>query len=395
MTIFLFLFWFSLSILFYCYAGYGMLLYLFNGVRRFLIRKDSHESGIELMPVTMIVAAFNEREVFEKKIANTFSLDYPPELLSFIFITDGSTDDPATILKNHPRIKHLHQPERKGKLAAIKRAMQHVQTPVVVFSDANTMLNTDAVRRLVAHYANKKVGGVAGEKKIAEQQSASAIGEAEGHYWQYESFLKKQDAGFYTVVGAAGELFSIRTDLFVVPPDNMICDDFIISMKVCLQGFRIGYEPGAYAVELPSASLREEQKRKIRISAGAYQAARYLVECLNVFKHPLLSFQYISRRLLRWIVCPLLLFFLFISNIIIACKFGFNNFYTVFLTGQMLFYLLALPGWWMIRTGRKAGWLSVPFYFVFMNYCLIRGFLLFISGKHTVLWEKSLRETSR
>src|SRR6185436_2545820 len=125
-------------------------------------------------------------------------------------------------------------------------------------------------------------GGVAGEKKISSEQHPTAVGEAEGLYWKYESFMKRQDADFNTVVGAAGELFSIRSSLFPQLDDHIILDDFVISMKICLAGYKIQYEPGAFATEFPSASLTEEEKRKVRISAGVYQCIGYLKKALNI-----------------------------------------------------------------------------------------------------------------
>jgi len=125
-------------------------------------------------------------------------------------------------------------------------------------------------------------------------------------------------------------LFSIRTALFPQLDEKIILDDFVISMKVCLQGYKIDYEPGAFATEFPSASLAEEEKRKVRISAGAYQSIGYLKGALNIFKHPLLSFQYISRRLLRWIFCPLMLIILLATNILIAFTATTHIIYLVF-----------------------------------------------------------------
>lgn len=386
------IFWISVSILFFCYVGYGLLLFLLNSAARFF-RGGKKEETASPLPVTLIIAVYNEKEILEEKIRNTMDIDYPADLLSIIFITDGSTDGSDMIVRNHPSITLMHQQERRGKLAAIKRAMQFVQTPIVVFSDANTILNRECIRRIVAHYDNPKVGGVAGEKKITGHKHVSAVGEAEGLYWQYESFLKRQDAGFYTVVGAAGELFSIRTPLFQAPDDSIILDDFIISMQVCLQGHTIAYEPAAFAIESPSASLKEEGKRKLRISAGAYQSIGYLKACLNFFRYPRLAFQYISRRLLRWVFCPPSILALLLVNILIVTRQEETVFYTWFLIAQILFYLLALPGWLLVRAGRKAGVLSIPFYFVFMNYCLVKGFIRFMKGKQTVLWEKSLRQT--
>jgi cellulose synthase/poly-beta-1,6-N-acetylglucosamine synthase-like glycosyltransferase len=273
--------------------------------------------------------------------------------------------------------------------------MRNVQTPFVVFSDANSLLNRESIKKIILCYRDPLVGGVAGEKKIARSQHPSAIGEAEGLYWQYESFLKKQDADFNTVVGAAGELFSIRTDLFEPPDQAFVLDDFIISMQICLKGYRIDYEPDAFAIEFPSASLQEEAKRKMRISAGAYQTIGYLKDCLNMLKFPRLSFQFVSRRLIRWVFCPLMLIVALISNIILAIHEPGHGFYTGSLAFQLFFYAMAALGWIQASSGRSMGILGVPFYFLFMNYCLVRGFIRFIKKDQTVLWEKSLREVTR
>ncbi len=384
------LFWTSLVILFYCYAGYGILLYLVNKIALFFKSSLPIAASGYTPSVTFIVAAYNEEVVLEEKIRNTLNLDYPADKLQMIFITDGSTDNSIDVVNKYPSIMLLHRVERSGKSAAIKRAMRFVETPLVIFSDANALLNKDCIKAIVKHFDDERVGGVAGEKKILNDHP-SAVGAAEGLYWKYESFMKKQDADFNTVVGAAGELYSIRTELFQEFNDQVILDDFVISMSICLQGYRFNYEPGAYAIEAPSASLSDEQRRKIRISAGAYQSIGYLKEGLNIFKNPSLSFQYISRRLLRWVACPFLLVILFFTNILLVIN-GASANYSYFLVIQLAFYFLALCGCLFICRGWKNIILNVPFYFVFMNVCLVNGFFNYIKGSQTVLWKKSLRE---
>ena len=380
------LFWISLFTLAYCYFGYGILLFLLNKTKRLFSFSTKNKILEDPIPVTLIVAAYNEAAVLEAKIKNTLALHYSD--LKIIFVTDGSTDDSEELIRRYPCITLLHHAERKGKFAAIRRAVQFVETPILVFSDANSMLNEDCIQKIALHYQDPIVGGVAGEKKI--QHSSSTIGEAESLYWKYESFMKKQDADFNTVVGAAGELFSIRTELFTEFDEDIILDDFIISMKICLQGYKIEYEPGAFAAETPSASLADEEKRKVRISSGAFQSVGYLSNALNFFKYPLLSFQYLSRRLLRWTVCPLLLAVLLLTNIFIV-SYGSIDLYKWTLVAQAFFYGTALLGYFFVRSGWKTGILNVPFYFIFMNYCLIKGFFVYLNGSHTVLWKKSLR----
>lgn len=391
MILYLF-FWIAFSLLFFCYIGYGLLVFIINLLKKPFIRHTNYPGPEENPTVSMIIAAYNEGIILKEKIINTLAIDYPRNKLKIIFVTDGTTDGSEKLVAVYPEIILMHQPERQGKLAAITRAMTQVKTPYVVFSDANTMLNSECIRKIMFHYADPSTGGVAGEKKIINTASGSAIGDAEGLYWQYESFMKKQDAGLNTVVGAAGELFSIRTHLFDPPSQSLVLDDFVISMKVCLKGYKIKYEPHAYAAELPSASLEEEKKRKIRISAGAFQAIYYLRQCLNVFKYPLLFFQYFSRRLLRWLVCPWAMILLLVINILIVNQPMSPVFYAWFLGMQLLFYMAAVAGWLLIRYGRHIGLLSVPFYFLFMNYCLVKGLVRFLKKQQPVEWERSQRE---
>ena len=162
----------------------------------------------------------------------------------------------------------------------------------MVFSDANTLLGRDSVRIIVDLFRNPKVGCVSGEKRIHQKQADAAAGAGEGLYWKYESTLKKWDAELYSVVGAAGELFAVRTELFhEVEPDTLL-DDFIISLRIAMQGYTIQYNPDAYAIETASANVKEELKRKIRISAGGIQSIIRLKKLLNIFKYGTLSFQY-------------------------------------------------------------------------------------------------------
>ncbi|OQY96105.1 MAG: hypothetical protein B6D37_03065 [Sphingobacteriales bacterium UTBCD1] len=384
------IFWISLFLLTYCYTGYAGFLFLFNKFRRIFNKKSFSENNEETPSVTLIVAVYNESAILEKKIQNTFAIKYPKDKLELIFVDDGSTDDSSAIIANYPEIGLIYHNSRKGKAAALQSAMKQVRTPVVIFCDANSILNDQCIQKIVPHYNHPLIGGVAGEKKVLGQAAGSAVGEMEGFYWKYESFLKRQEADFFTTVGAAGELFSIRTSLFRMTEVDIITDDFLISMQVCLQGYRIAYEPGAYSTETPSASIREETKRKVRIAAGAYQSIGYSKGLFNFIRHPLLSFQYFSHRLLRWVLCPFLLPILLVSNMIIVWA-SDNELYRLFLYGQLLFYLMAAAGWLLIRSGRKGKIVTAPFYFVFMNTCLVRGLFIFLNEKHTVLWQKAMR----
>jgi cellulose synthase/poly-beta-1,6-N-acetylglucosamine synthase-like glycosyltransferase len=254
------------------------------------------------------------------------------------------------------------------------------------------MLNKEAIREIIKHYQDPIVGAVAGEKKvIAEEEKADAAGAGESLYWKYESTLKKMDSDFHTVVGAAGELFSVRTALYEHVSSNVLLDDFIISMNICKKGYKVVYEPAAFATEPPSFSIKEEQKRKIRISAGGFQSVWMLRSLLNIFKYGRLSFQYISHRVLRWVVCPILLPTILILNVMIVIDTNILL-YQLLLLAQLIFYAAAAGGAYYASKNIKVKALYIPYYFVFMNTALYLGFRRFLSNSQTVLWDKAKRK---
>lgn len=382
------LLWVSIFLVIYTYAGYALIAYFLTKIKK--KRKLAAPGTEPLIPVTLIIAAYNEERCIEEKITNSLALEYPGEALKFIFISDGSSDNTPAIIQRYPRILHLHENRREGKVAAIDRAMKFVDTPVVIFSDANTFLNRKAVLNIVRHYHDPRTGGVAGEKRVQREGDQDLSGTGEGLYWKYESLLKKMDASCYSVVGAAGELFSIRTELYKNPGSDAILDDFLISLDVFRKGYRVAYEPEAYAIEGPSASLKEEKKRKIRISAGAFQAMLRMKELLNIFRYPLLGFLYISHRVFRWTLCPLLLPLILVLNIVLVGM-DFGLVYRILLGLQFLFYGLALLGTFLAARKIVFKPAHLAYYFLFINVSLYQGFFRFLKGNQSVLWEKAKR----
>jgi poly-beta-1,6-N-acetyl-D-glucosamine synthase len=384
------LFWVLILIIFYSYVGYGIVLYGLVLWKRLMIRKSrftmSHEPT-----VTVLVAAFNEETCIEEKIINTLQLDYPANKIEFVFVTDGSTDNTPTIISKHPELRLLHQPERRGKISAVERAMPLLHGEILIFTDANTFLNKEAVRNIVRNFANAKVGVVSGEKRILNRDADEAAGAGEGFYWKYESKLKQWDAELYSVMGAAGELFAIRKNLYEPIPKDSLIEDFYLSFKILEKGYVIAYEPEAYALEEPSASVGEELKRKIRIAAGGIQSIVRLSELLNPFRYGVVTFQYISHRVLRWTLAPLALPLVFMLNILLLDKSGI---YPWLLVTQLLFYVAALAGYLMEKQHIRLKILFIPYYFCMMNYAVYLGFIRFIKGSQSVIWEKSARRNS-
>jgi poly-beta-1,6-N-acetyl-D-glucosamine synthase len=382
------IFWLGMLTVGYTYVGYGMIIYILSKLKRrsspVTIQTDS-----ELPVVTLLVAAYNEEGYILDKIHNTLALDYPKNKLKLFFVTDGSNDRTPEIIRNFPEIEVFHSPERRGKIHAVNRVMKHVSTPIVVFCDANTALNPEALKLIVRHYQDPTVGGVAGEKRILSKDKDNASGSGEGLYWKYESFLKKKDAEVYSIVGAAGELFSIRTELFEEPAENMLIEDFYLSLRIAANGYRFAYEPDAFASETASASVGEEWKRKVRISAGGFQAMYKLSYLLNPFRYGILTFQYVSHRVLRWTLAPLFLPLILVSSLYLAIL-GIG-FYQMMFVAQVAFYLLAALGYAL--RDRKIGikGFFVPYYFVVMNLSVYAGLVRLLRGRQSVVWEKAKR----
>lgn len=368
------------------------MLFVLVKLRRLLkpARRSFQPAEDQLPTMTLVIAAYNEENIIERKIRNTLALRYPADRLRIIFVTDGSSDLTPRIVSSYPALGLMHSPERKGKIHAIHRVMETVSSEIVVFTDANTFLNQSALVLIAGHYADAAVGAVSGEKRVSMDTSADATA-GEGFYWKYESLLKKWDSELYSVVGAAGELFSVRRSLYRAVPADTILDDFMISMLVAAQGYRIVYEPEAYAVEEASESIAEELKRKVRIAAGGIQSVLRLLPLLNPLRFPILSFQYVSHRVLRWTVTPPALILAFVLNILI-CLDSPELVYRLLLAGQGLFYLMALLGWWAERRSVKIRAFFIPYYFCMMNYAVLAGILRFFSGNQSAVWEKAKRK---
>jgi cellulose synthase/poly-beta-1,6-N-acetylglucosamine synthase-like glycosyltransferase len=385
------IFWCCLGIVLYTYLGYPVVLIFFVKIKRLFSKQDLIFYVEEELPeIDLVIACYNEADILEEKIQNTLAIDYPANLLNVHFVTDGSNDDSGLILSKYANINHLHSDERKGKNAAINRVLPLLRSSILIFCDANTFLNKEAVFNIVRHYKDPKVGAVAGEKRVFSTGDNENAGAGEGAYWKYESQLKKWDSELYSVVGAAGELFSVRKNLMDAVPDGIIIEDFYLSVKIAMDGFKVRYEPEAYAMEAGSSSIAEERKRKVRISAGGLQAVVIFVPLLNFFKYGLLSFQYISHRFLRWTLAPLSLLLLIITNIALLYTQA-SMFYWLTGIGQLLFYLLAFIGNLLELKGKSSKIFLIPFYFVFMNVTVYQGFMRFIRGKQSAVWEKSKR----
>jgi cellulose synthase/poly-beta-1,6-N-acetylglucosamine synthase-like glycosyltransferase len=381
------LFWIALGILVYTYLGYGVVISFMAFLKKRFSKKAAPSNNY-YPEVTLVVPAYNEEDFISTKLQNSLELKYPKNRLKLLFITDGSTDATTDILRKQEGITVLHSDQRGGKSAALNRAMQFIETEIVVFNDANTLLAPDAMQKLAQKFSDLQVGGVSGEKQVIIRNEDGTSAHGEGLYWKYESFLKKKDAEVHSVMGAAGELIAFRSALVEHLDEDVILDDFMMTFSIINKGFKVDYAPEVRAVETASANVTEELKRKTRIAAGGWQAMSRMPQLLKFWKSPLLSFMYISHRVLRWSVSAFLLPVLFLLNIALV---GEGSLFTLLMGAQIVFYAFASIGYMQQNKTKPSKLFFIPYYFVLMNYAVFAGFLKFMKGTQSAIWERSLR----
>ena len=387
-------FWLCLLLAFYTYLGYGMLLWVLVKLKRIVRGKTEQPlllpNDEQLPEITFMVCAYNEQDVVDMKMRNIQELDYPKEKLHVMWVTDGSTDETNDRLGRYPEVQVVFSAARKGKTAALNHGISMVKSSITVMTDANTLVNKGALKEIVRLMQDPQVGCVAGEKRVMARNNTQGAAEGEGLYWKYESTLKQWDYELYSAMGAAGELNAIRTPLYEPMAENALLDDFVMSMRIVDKGYKIAYTSDAYAMEYGSADLHEESKRKRRIAAGGLQSCWWLRNMMNPFRKPVVAFQFVSHRVLRWSITPFALMALIPINVaLVMLKAG--NIYTIAWIVQILFYLAAFAGWWMDQRGKKNKLLYVAYYFLFMNLNVFLGIPYLISHRGGGTWEKAKR----
>ena len=393
MTALKIIFWICVFLVFYTYIGYGMLLWVLVQIKRFVRGKAAQRDlpADDVLPhVTFMICAYNEQDIVDMKMENTLQLDYPHDKLHIMWVTDGSTDQTNERLAQYPEVEVVFTPERKGKTAALNHGISQVHSEITVMTDANTIVNPEAIREIVRCFQDPRVACVAGEKRVMARNDGQSAAEGEGLYWKYESALKRMDSELYSAMGAAGELNAIRTKFYQPMPETALLDDFVMSMRMVDQGYKIAYTSDAYAMEYGSADLTEESKRKRRIAAGGLQSIWWLRQMMNPFRRPIVAFQFVSHRVLRWSITPIALIALIPLNVaLVFLKAG--TIYNFIWLLQILFYLAAFASWLLEKQGRKSRLLYVPYYFLFMNLNVFRGMKYLSTHKTSGAWEKAKR----
>ena len=368
------LFWLMAGVVLYVYAGYPLLLAGLGAV----MRRRVHKAPVE-PSVSLLIAAYNESKVIAAKLQNSLALEYAADRLEIVVASDGSTDGTAEIAAHFAdgkRVRVLAFPENRGKLFALNDSIPKLRGEIVVFSDAASMLEPDALRRLVENLADPKVGGVSGVYRVRNTEHTQ-LGVQEDLYWKYETFLKRQESKLGSILGCHGALYAIRKSLYPFPAPSTINDDYVIPIRVLQQGYRVVYEPSAVAWE--EAHEMKGFSRRVRIMTGNFEQLREIGALLHPLQPLNLCF-FLSHKVARLVV-PFCLIGLIIANLLLLDR----PLYRVLGALQAAFYLLTLLGaFWKL----KPKILRLPYYFSMINAAAFLGVYYVTLGRSRMTWKR-------
>ncbi len=368
----------AMAMIAFIYAGYPALMFALSQVVRRPVRRD------DITPrVSIIIAAYNEERDIEAKLINTLALDYPRDRMEIIVASDCSTDRTDEIVRGFSRqgVILSRQPERLGKTAAQHRAVKVSSGEILVFSDATTMYEPDAIRKIVRSFADPEVGCVAGQL-VYEDASSSAVGKGCRSYWGYEKFLKRCESHVGSLIGVSGCLYAVRRICHARLAGDMI-DDFVIATEIYLQSLRVVYEPEAIAVEDTNRRAKDEFRMRVRVIKQTMSALRRYRYVLNPFEHKMFAFQMLAHKALRYAI-PFLLISALISSAWAADSVLWLR---LALYGQLALYGAALAGWIGERLKIRLWPLAIPYYFALVNVASVVAFLNALYGETYVVWE--------
>ncbi len=391
------IFWVSALLLLHTYFFYPLLLVLIDaahqavGNLRFIMSGDERRKprAVDVAPpVSLVVAAYNEESCIAEKVKNSLALDYPADRFELLIGSDGSTDRTngivAACAQADSRVR-LSVADRAGKTTVLNRCIPDAKGDIVILSDANTMIDAAAVKKLVRHFRDPEVGVVVGKLKLFNPTKKDY---EESAYWTYESLIKFYEGKRGAVMGANGGLYAIRRSLFTQLPPGTIVDDFVIPLRILERGFKVLYDPEAVAEEETTEDYGKEFGRRARIAAGNFQSLRMLPGLLSPaagFR----AFAFWSHKVLRW-TAPALMVFALMANAVLALV-GSPLYFGLLLL-QGLFYGLALMGKGGLRAPgpvRRAA--QVAYYFVSMNAALAVGFWRFLRNSQRAAWDRTAR----
>jgi cellulose synthase/poly-beta-1,6-N-acetylglucosamine synthase-like glycosyltransferase len=372
------IFWTSLLLILYIYFGYPLVVNLVGLFRALPVRRHADHLPI----VTVLIAAFNEEDVIEATVRNKLAQDYPADRLDILVVSDGSSDRTDGIVKEiaDPRVRLLRQEPRAGKTSALNLAVPEAQGEIIVFSDANSLYASDALRQLVANFADPEVGYVTG-KMLYANPDGSITGEGCSTYMKYENALRVAETRIGSVVGVDGGIDAVRRELYV-PMNSDQLPDFILPLHVVKQGYRVVYEPRAILWESSLKEAGDEYQMRVRVSLRAFWALFDMRGLLLFKQNPLFAWQLWSHKVLRYL-CFIFLTASLLSSFLLLDQ-GLFFFLFFFLQAGAYIGALVMPS--LERKGFKFNILIFIHYFALLNLASAHAFGKFISGRKQVVW---------
>lgn len=378
-------FWCCLAVCVYIYFGYPALLWIVSKLR------PRPVAEAEVTPrATFIIPAYNEERNIAAKIENTLSLDYPTEQIEVLVCSNGSTDRTNEIVRGFtdPRVQLVALPQ-PGKMEALNEGARRATGEILVFTDADFLLDPHTLREIARKFADPEVGGVCGARNTSVAREGDSTGEGEGMYARWDKWQKIRESRIGSVFAADGLLYAIRRELYPPITDPAQSDDMAISMRIPLQGYRLLYEPKATAYEKATVRAETEFGRKIRIT-------NHSVSALLKLGAPLVtsgfySVELLSHKLVRHFIAYFLIP-LFAASVVLARS---GWIYALALAGQLAIYMLAIFGA-MLRDTKigRSRLLTVPYYFCFVNAAAFFGILTMLRRKKVTAWSSRASSTT-
>ena len=376
-----FIFWTSIAAIVFSYVGYSVVVFVLSRfVRRPLQSRDIEPN------VTFLITAYNEERNIAAKIEQTLSLDYPRDRLELIVASDGSTDRTDEIVRGFADrgVKLIRVEGRVGKTETQNQAVRKAAGEIVIFSDATTRYENQAIRKLVRNYADPTVGAVSGRYEYFNPTGA-AIGLGSILFWKYENAIKSMQTQVRTITGCCGCIYSVRRDLYTPLPADII-SDLCEPLKVLEKGYRIVFEAEAIAFEETTEKTREEFNMRVRVVTRGMRGLMYMRALLNPLRHGFVAFQLLSHKVMRWMV-PLFLATALLANVALIGE----PLYNTTLALQLSFYALAGISYLAERHSVSVGPFAIPLYFCAVNCAAIVAMYRIWKGHKAVTWETMRR----
>ncbi len=361
----------------YVYAGYPALLALIALRRRVCPLISS-----AVMPsVSVMIAARNEEKDLGWKITETLGWDYPPDQLNVLVASDASDDSTDEVARRlaGPRVSFVRMERRGGKARALNRLAEMARGEILFFTDANAHIGPSALRLMVRHFADPRVGCVTGDSRPIAEMENPAVSSGAGAYWNYEILLKRLENLIGSVLVCDGAIFCMRAALYHrLSPD--LANDLELPMRAAAAGYWIMHEPAALCFERDTAAPPEEFSRRRRMCAQGMLAMFRLRHTLSGLR----GWQFVSHKVLRWLsALPMLM--VLAGSIALAED---SVFFAAALAVQAIFYGLAAVGLARALAGRPVGRATaVAFYIVLGVTGALVGVVDTVLGRRFDIWE--------